>query len=391
MIYDALIVGAGPAGGYLAYHLARAGLKVLAIDKAKFPRDKTCGGGISQKTLALIEFDLTPVIRRRISGAYLTYQNRDTMVKDLPGRGGAAVLRSEFDWYILQQAIARGAEFIGETNYESARQVSDHLEVLTSRGRFLAKYLVGADGVYSRVRNIAFGHDLVSYAPAVEALIFVPANILEKFQNRVVFDFGGMPNGYGWIFPKDNHLNVGVFSIYPRKEISRDLKRFMSFYATLHASTRIEYSGFAIPLKNRKQQFQKAGILLVGDAAGFAESFYGEGIYFALKSARVASEAIQLAFDRPTDHLYTRMVRRQLHFDLRYSEKNARLFYPRQKFGFYHMVRNKRVNSYFAELITGEMSHRECFYKTLVTSPLWLLSNNAGRNAAGQSYEENGL
>src|SRR5688500_4569949 len=108
---DVLIVGAGPAGSFLGYLLARDGFKVTIIDKATFPRDKVCGGGISNKTIELLPFDISPVVQRRVRGAFLTYQNRETVIKDLDERGGAAVLRSEFDHFLLQQAIGAGVEF----------------------------------------------------------------------------------------------------------------------------------------------------------------------------------------------------------------------------------------------------------------------------------------
>jgi flavin-dependent dehydrogenase len=80
---DVLIVGAGSAGSFLAYLLARRGFTVTIIDKATFPRDKVCGGGLSNKTLELLpfDFDISPVVQQRVTGAFLTYQNRATVVK----------------------------------------------------------------------------------------------------------------------------------------------------------------------------------------------------------------------------------------------------------------------------------------------------------------------
>jgi len=182
--------------------------------------------------------------------------------------------------------------------------------------------------------------------------------------------------GYGWIFPKHNHLNVGVFSIYPTRSIQSDFRRFMSWYRILDKPSDVRYLGFSIPWKNTRQEFQRDNILLVGDAAGFAESFYGEGIYFALKSAVIAAKALSASFDRPRDKEFTRLVKAELHADLLYSELNARMFYPIQGFGFYRMVRSQHVNYYFSELIAGGVGHKECFYKTLLTSPYWLFSNH---------------
>ena len=376
MTIDVLIVGGGPAGSYLAYLLARNGHRVLIVDKATFPREKVCGGGISHKTVQLLDFDISPVVHRRMKGAFLTYQNNDTVIKDLDDRTGASVVRSEFDNYLLGKAIEAGAEFRSNTGFLDAHGSARKLTVTTTTGVYHARYLVGADGVFSQVRAKTFGRDLVAYAPAVEALVYVSPDKLEKIGNRVLLDFGGMPRGYGWIFPKHNHLNVGVFSIYPTRSIQSDFRRFMSWYRILDAPLDVKYLGFSIPWKNTRRQFQRDNILLVGDAAGLAESFYGEGIYFALKSAVIAAKALSASFDRPQDNEFARLVKAELHADLLYSQLNARMFFPIQAFGFYRMVRNPHVNYYFSELIAGGVGHKECFYKTILTSPYWLLSNH---------------
>jgi geranylgeranyl reductase family protein len=375
MILDVLIVGAGPSGSFLGYLLARNGYSVQIIDKATFPRDKVCGGGISNKTIELLPFDISPIVQRRIKGAFLTYQNRDTIVKDLDKRGGAAVLRSEFDNFLLEKAIDAGAVFARNTQFVKGEKSGDIVTVTTSRGEIKARYVVGADGVMSRVRQSVFGRGLVTYMPAVEALVSVAPDKAARIGDRVLFDFGGMPRGYGWIFPKKDHLNVGVFSIYPTRSIKTDLARFMSWYGILDSPSQVKHLGFAIPLKNTRREFERDNFLLLGDAAGFAESFYGEGIYFALKSSLVAAEAFAVAFDRPSERAYSHLVEEKIQPDLTYSELNAKMFFPIQKYGFYRMVRNIHVNYYFAELIAGRVGHKECFYKTILTLPYWLFSN----------------
>ena len=368
---DILIVGAGPSGSLLGYLLARDGYTVRIIDKATFPRDKVCGGGISHKTIELLPFDISSIVQKRLKGAFLTYQNCHTVVKDLGDRAGAAVLRSDFDHFLLQKSIDAGARFDGNTEFMKAEKVGDRVTVATSRGAINTRYVVGADGVMSRVRESVFGRGLVTYAPAVEALVSVSSDKAERIGDRVLFDFGGMPRGYGWIFPKKDHLNVGVYSIYPTRSIKKDLARFMSWYGILDSPSHVKYFGFAIPLKNTRREFERDNFLLVGDAGGFAESFYGEGIYFAIKSAVVAAEAFTVAFDRPSERSYSRLVEDRIQPDLTYSELNARMFFPIQKFGFYRMVRNVHVNYYFSELIAGGVGHKECFYKTILTSPYW--------------------
>lgn len=377
MMYDVVIIGAGPSGAYSAYLMAKQGLRVLLCDRAAFPREKTCGGGISQKTVDLLEFDISSVVERRLQGAWLTYRNRDAVVKDLGAKSGVAVLRSRFDSLIVEKARAEGAEFRPSCSFESACRHGDTIDVTTSGGTFRGKYLIGADGVFSRVRSVLFGRDVVTYAPAVEAWIYVPGPVIDTYEDRVLFDFGGMPGGYGWIFPKRDHLNVGVFSIFPSRDINAELRRFIALYGSLKNCDAIEFRGHAIPLKNRKKVYQEGNVWLVGDAAGFAESFYGEGIFFGLKSAVVAGKAIRESFDHPRDMSYTDLLGNELLTDLRYSELNARLFFSFQKFGFYRMVRRQFVNNLFAGLITGGVGHRECFYKTLATAPYWLASGGS--------------
>jgi geranylgeranyl reductase family protein len=317
------VVGAGPAGAFLAYLLANAGARVTIIDKAAFPRDKVCGGGISNKTLELLPFDVSPIVHRRIASALLTYQNRDTVVKDLGRFGGAAVTRSEFDHFLLRKAIDAGARFNGDTAFDRLERRRDGVRVTTSRNVFEARYAVGADGVFSALRRSVFGPDLVAYAAAVEALVTVTPDKADRIGDRILFDFGGMARGYGWIFPKRDHLNVGVFSVFRTPAINVDLSTFMSRYRILESPSRVKRLGFAIPVRNRRREYERPHVLLIGDAGGFAESFYGEGIYFALKSAQVAAEALLAGFDWPRDGAYTALIRKRIQPDLSYSAINA--------------------------------------------------------------------
>jgi geranylgeranyl reductase family protein len=374
MIYDILIVGAGPSGSYLAYLLSKNGYKVKIIDKENFPRNKVCGGGISNKTVELLDFDISAVIQKNISGAFLSYQNKNMIIKHHEGGSGVTVLRRDFDNFILDKAIKYGAEFQPSCSFISLEEKGDYINVETSSNYTRAKYLIGADGVFSRVRNKVFGKNLITYAPSLEALVYVDKGIIESFENRILLDFGGMNRGYGWIFPKSDHLNVGVFSIYGSRNIKGDLERFMKYYKSLENYKHIEYKGFSIPLKNKNNLYEKGNVWLTGDAAGFAESFYGEGIYFALKSALVAYEALSKSFELNEVNYYSNLVKDKMIEDLFYSELNARLFFPFQKFGYFNMVRSRHVNYYFAGIISGGVSYKECFYNTLLTLPYWILS-----------------
>jgi geranylgeranyl reductase family protein len=370
--YDALVVGAGPAGSHLAYLLARTGRRVALIDKQRFPREKVCGGGLTRKAIALLDFDLDPVVHRWIHGAYLTFQNRAAILKDVNPAAGCTVLRNEFDQALVTRACDAGAQFFAGTALLDVRVDGESAAASTSRGEFRARRLFASDGVGSTVRTKVFGKHAVSYVPALEALIRAPEDAMERYADHVVFDFGGMPRGYGWIFPKSDHLNVGVYSPFGSSHLRQHLDRFIGYYPALRRRGGIEYRGFAIPIRNEARAFERGPVTLVGDAAGLAESLFGEGIYFALKSATLAAQA---ETDRECDEIpmrYTELLQRELLPELRAATWLARILFAFQEFAFRHVVCNDRINDLFAGLITGETGYRECFRKTALAAPRWL-------------------
>jgi geranylgeranyl reductase family protein len=370
MIFDALIVGAGPAGSYLAYLLAQAGRSVAIIDKASFPRDKVCGGGVSRKALDLLGFDITPVVQKTITGAYLAYRNEALIIKDIMPAVGCTVLRSEFDDLLLQKARAAGAIFSAATRFIDVAQDASAVTLHTSDGPLRGRFLFAADGVGSAVRNKVFGKQLVRYVPALEALVHLDDERMGIFAERALFDFAGMTRGYGWIFPKRDHLNVGVYSPFGGNGLRAELDRFMAHYSLLASPKAIDYQGYAIPVRNQRNEFEKDRIWLIGDAAGLAESVFGEGIYFAFRSAGLAAQALLRDDGRP--NTYSTLVRRALLPELRASRWIGSMLFRFQRFAFRRLVANPRVNGYFAGLISGDVGYRECMLRTATSLPHWL-------------------
>src|SRR4029450_9360465 len=208
-IYDAIVVGAGPAGTHLAYLLACAGRRVALLDKQRFPRDKVCGGGLSRKSIALLDVDLAPVVHNWITGAFLTFQNRAATTKDLNLAAGCTVLRREFDQMLLKRACEAGAHFFGEATFLELHERGTGVIARTSGGDVAGRRLFAAARRGSAVRSKVFGRRVVKYVPVLEALVDVPDAALKSFKDRAVFDFGGMPRGYGWVFPEGEHVKGG--------------------------------------------------------------------------------------------------------------------------------------------------------------------------------------
>jgi geranylgeranyl reductase family protein len=373
---DVLVVGAGPAGSWLAGLLAKRGLDVMIIDKERFPREKICGGGLSRKAVELLDCDLSAVTQRRIRGAYLTYGNDATLVKDIDPPIGITVVRRDFDRFLLDRACAAGARFHAATSFRNAQEHPDRIEIDTSAGRFAARLLLGADGAASAVRRKIFGGAAVRSVPALEALVPATREVLAQLDDRVVFDFAGVPGGYGWIFPKQDHLNVGIYSPWNKASLHDHLDRFLARYACLRGRT-ARRVGSAIPIGNRDGRFQQGRTWLLGDAAGLAEALFGEGIYFALKSAELAARAIAEDGPEPGSSRYSNLLYESLIPELQAARRMAAVLYRFPRFAFTHWVINERINGNFAGLISGDCGYRQCLRQTLMMPHHWLLSGVA--------------
>jgi hypothetical protein len=163
--YDAIVVGAGPAGSHLSYLLARTGRRVALLDKQRFPRDKVCGGGLSRKSIALLDVDIAPVVHNWITGAFLTFQNRAAVIKDLHFAGVApscATTRSN-----AAHAGVIAGFFLGKRRFSTCMPMTQASRKNQPR-RNHGPAAIAADGVAS-VRTKVFGRRLFLYVPVPEA------------------------------------------------------------------------------------------------------------------------------------------------------------------------------------------------------------------------------
>jgi len=371
---DVLIVGAGPSGAYLGHLLARRGIEVGIIERDEMPRDKVCGGGLSRKAIELLDLDVEPLVHRWIHGAHLSYRGGGRFLKHTGQPIGCTVLRREFDAFLLGAAAAAGARVWTGTPMRDARQDADGVEVTVDGGPTLrCRLLIGADGVASTVRGRFFGPRLVRYVPALEALVAPPPQAPVECEEHALFDFGALPHGYGWVFPKRDHWNVGVYSPYGGAQLRRHLGAFLEQLGVTAAPSQVKFLGFPIPLRNARRRFQTERVWLLGDAAGLAEGVFGEGIYFALKSAALAAQAIEEGGLAPANNLYTARLEHTLLPELRAARWLGRALYAAPGYAFSHLVSHARINELFAGTISGAVGYRECLWRTLVAAPHWLL------------------
>ena len=155
MVYDVIVIGAGPSGSILAYLLAVEGLSVLILEKEPLPRYKVCGGGLTYKAINKIPFPIQPVIEREALGGIVSYKGNILLKVNVEQPFAALVMRDRFDFYLAQNAIEAGACLREGVTVTGLSQETDWVVAQTSDGDYFGKLLVGADGVNSIVARSA--------------------------------------------------------------------------------------------------------------------------------------------------------------------------------------------------------------------------------------------
>lgn len=293
--YDAIVVGAGPGGATTAYGLARSGMRTLLIDKARLPRYKTCGGGVTEKVVRTLPFSIDPVVERVVRKVDFSWKMGDPFLAESKKPLVHMVQRSKFDHFLVERAVEAGAELMDGTTVKEATTDEHGALVRTGKESFAAEYLVGADGATGRVaRGLGLMQNRQAM-PAIESEIEADPDTMAYWHDTLGLDLGSLHASYGWVFPKDGHLSVGVGG-YPFLEKFGTL---LKEYDEAHTRARvpgirrvIATHGYLLPMRRPGEPIQKGRALLVGDAAGLVETFTGEGIYWAVRSGQIAARSI---------------------------------------------------------------------------------------------------
>ncbi len=288
---DVIIAGAGPAGSTCARECAREGLKTLLLDKDPFPRSKPCGGAVSQHALSLLDFTLPEhIIEKECFGARVHYGGRSIEMQS-KYRYAVLVSRERFDSFLAEKAVEGKARFVTGEKVVAVQEAGDGVTVVSEKATYQSRFLIGADGIHSRVA-LALRRPLGKSEMALALVSRVPADddMIDRRQNRTLdMHFGIAPQGYGWLFPHRGYYSVGMMGLASMVE---DPKTMLSDYAHALGMDLSAVQGHFIPLGGTKRNVASNRILLVGDAAGFADPFLGEGIAHAVLSGQLAARAI---------------------------------------------------------------------------------------------------
>jgi flavin-dependent dehydrogenase len=212
--WDVIVVGGGPAGATAARGLARGGVRVAVIEKDTPPRYKTCGGGVVGRARRLLPVGTDAVFEsecREVAMGVGELERTFAVRRDEPIVSMS--MRARLDHALLSAATAAGAVLISPSRARSLAQDSTFVTVGTDDGPLRARFVVAGDGATGTTARLAGWSEPLHAAPALEWELPAPPALMRRFGGVARFDFEPALAGYAWVFPKREHLSVGVLSV----------------------------------------------------------------------------------------------------------------------------------------------------------------------------------
>jgi len=358
-IYDVIVVGAGPAGATLAYELARKGIAVLLLEEERLPRYKCCAGGVTSKAARLLDFDISEIAEDEIHRASFSFNLRSPYLGQYDRPLIYTVMRDVFDYSLVMRARRLGADLIDGQKVKRIDASADCIEVSRADNIFRSRLVVGADGAYSVVaRELDMGKG-IEYLVAIESEMIVAEEKLAEWKSQIRIDLGYIPGGYAWVFPKRDHLSVGVgCQASKARELRRRHQRFLDSLG-LGSYTITRSSSQLIPTRTRGRLVWQNEALLVGDAAGLADPLTGEGIHNAIKSAQLATPAIERRLLDGKDGLrdYQEAVDSEIISELRLAHTVSKFFTRSPHLAFGMLNQGNELWRALCDLMLGETNY----------------------------------
>jgi geranylgeranyl reductase family protein len=388
--YDLIVVGAGPAGASAAREASKSGASVLLLDGVEFPRSKPCGGAVSEQALSYLDFPLDKqLIQGQVYGARVFF---DGTVVEARRDSRIAVLtqRKDFDSFLVEKAKESGVDVLFGERVDHLWQCPDYVFISTKSQTFRACYVIGADGAQSVVaREVRPRLSKHEFAVSYEADILCQATSPSLLANDLIhIHFGKDFMGYRWVFPKKLNWNIGVGAVASQ---SSNVKAATSeFFKSLvelpfEDGSRLENGkGWILPIGGYKREVGLNRILLVGDAAGFVDPFYGEGIAYAILSGKQAGAIIGKACVAPTEFPmegvraeYEQFCKSYIFSDFRYGLAFAKILHRWPKGLLKIFSTNPKLLSGYLKVPAGEVSYKEYFYWFFPRAVICLLKSFA--------------
>jgi len=415
-----LVAGAGPAGATAARTLAAAGLPVCLLDRSSFPRNKPCGGGISTRVLTrfpYLESALRRITTHTVARLHLEGPDGHSTIIESDGPAALMIRRVEYDALLVSLAVEAGATLVQGVDVVQARQDAERVELVARDGRrFEGAIVVAADGVNSVIaRRLGLNPGWPPSSVAIDMMEETPRAALRDVDPStlwVAYGYGARKaqvsslkshssesgdlkratsakraaEGYAYIFPKRDHVNIGigyVLSHYRQAidaapyELQRGfVSRLRDRGVVVGDSVKQNFTPFLIPVGGPLRETGRGRVLLAGDAGGFVNAFTAEGIYYGMVSGELAARAI-LESGRGVTSLvrrYRRACDYEIGAELRDSVRIQRyLFADRRRIA--HVIsganRERASTRLILDFVMGRRGYRDLRRRFLMRMP-WL-------------------
>lgn len=368
--FEVVIVGAGPAGAACALELSSSGVETALLEKESIPRAKLCAGGLSHRARDFLGLDVSGAIQNKVEAVEFLGHHRLRLRKESHAIFGWIADRSKFDAAIVNEAKKAGCQVLDRTAIRKV-DLGDRKARLTSANgdSVTARYVVGADGALSAVRR-SLGIPKLRRRGVTVMFELKPVDGATFDGGLIQFDFGVIPYGYLWVFPRGDRLSVGAMTSLPA--LPRARARVASYVAedeALSSGFEMRFSGgLVVPYWTGERAVGKGDCVLAGDAAGFIDSFLGEGLSWAIRGGQLAAKAIlQIratgASPRSLHSVYRSLLKRDVLSELKKAYWFGRIAYRHPEFVFKGVSRLAGNTELFAKIAQSKTS-----YKSLVVN-----------------------
>jgi geranylgeranyl reductase family protein len=364
MEYDVIVVGAGPGGSAAAYDLARRGAKVALFEQSRLPRYKPCGGCLSLKIDQILESDFHPLVEKTIYGGTFTFEGFDEVHVRSDRPIAYMVMRDRFDHFLADKARRAGADLREGERVTAAAETSDRVRVFTGQAEYEARYLIGADGANGIVGRSVGLTPKRRVAVCVESEVTTHAEAIQMPGDEVRIELGAIPFGYGWVFPKGDHLSIGVGGLRDKIRNPRSFyDEFLVDQDLVDALTSEKRRGYIIPVfAGGGQPIAGRRTLLVGDAAALVDPFLGEGVYYAIRSGQLAAATIgdALSSNAATGlSAYAELIDTELYPEFRAARSLAFFVHAFRRASYEILKRRRGFAEMYFETLRGEASYAD--------------------------------
>lgn len=302
MKYDAVVIGAGPAGLMFSRKLAEHGFRVAVVEKNETLAVKPCGEGISARVLQTAEVSKSEVNRfvsRPIKGAAVVAPNGKEVLISEKGEMGYVIDKRNFLRVLGEYSASAGADIYMREQTREITVSGGVVRVATRTLELEAPLVVGADG-YLSVTARVFGLEKSGERKVIPALQYVMTNVEVRDRELTYFYLGNevAPKGYVWIFPKDGSLanvGIGVQGAAPKAYLDKFIKSHPEIFGK---SKILEFRGAAVTISGMLERIVADHVMLIGEAAGQVIPLTGGGIHTSIAGGKIAAEVAAKALEK---------------------------------------------------------------------------------------------